>query len=62
LTPLALTDCRELLILATGAEKGPALAAWRAGVDLPVARVASLAPVRVLVDREAAEAADRLPS
>lgn len=53
LTPAALTACRELAILVTGADKGPALDAWRAGVDLPVARVASLSPARVLADRAA---------
>ncbi len=62
LTPLALAGCRELLILVTGADKAPAFAAWRAGADLPVARVASLGPARVLVDLAAAGAEGRLPS
>lgn len=62
LTPLALADCRELLILVTGADKGPALAAWRAGTDLPVGKVASLGSARVLVDRAADAGADRPPS
>jgi 6-phosphogluconolactonase len=53
LTPRALADCRELLILVTGAEKGAALAAWRAGADLPVGEVASGRAARVLVDRAA---------
>jgi 6-phosphogluconolactonase len=53
LTPRALADCRALLILATGADKAPALAAWRAGADLPVSRVAALGGARVLVDRAA---------
>jgi 6-phosphogluconolactonase len=61
LTPRALADCRELLILATGADKGPALAAWRAGVDLPVSKVASLGCARVLVDRAADSGGDRPP-
>lgn len=57
LTPRALVASRELLILATGADKSAALAAWRAGADLPVARVASLGRARVLVDRAAADGA-----
>jgi 6-phosphogluconolactonase len=61
LTPRALTDCRELLILVTGAQKRRALAAWRSGIDLPVARVASRAPCRVLVDRDAAGIDDGPP-
>ena len=62
LTPRALADCRELLILVTGSEKGPALAAWRAGADLPVSKVASLGAARVLVDRAADVGGDRPPS
>ena len=62
LTPRALADCRELLILVTGAEKGPALAAWRAGADLPVSDVASLCAARVLVDRAAHGGGDWPPS
>lgn len=53
LTPRALAATRALLILVTGADKAPALAAWRAGADLPVARVAALGGARVLVDRDA---------
>jgi len=54
LTPAALTSAREVLILVTGASKREALAAWRDGADLPVARVARAAPALVLVDRAAA--------
>jgi len=50
----ALASCREMLILVTGAGKRAALAAWRSGADLPVARVAAAAGARVLVDRDAA--------
>jgi 6-phosphogluconolactonase len=57
LTPRALTAAATLLVLVTGADKAPALAAWRAGSDLPVARVAALGQARVLVDREVWEAA-----
>ncbi len=56
LTPLALTACRELLILVTGADKADALAAWRAGADLPVARVAALGAAQVLLDQDASPA------
>jgi 6-phosphogluconolactonase len=54
LTPKALTAAREVMILVTGAGKRDALAAWRAGADLPVARVAAAAPTIVLLDRAAA--------
>jgi 6-phosphogluconolactonase len=50
----ALASCREMLILVTGAGKRAALAAWRGGADLPVARVAAAAGARVLLDRDAA--------
>jgi 6-phosphogluconolactonase len=53
MTPKALSACREILVLVTGADKATALAAWRAGAALPVARVAALGPARVMVDREA---------
>ncbi|WP_295428129.1 6-phosphogluconolactonase [uncultured Thiodictyon sp.] len=53
LTPRALAATRALLILVTGADKAPALAAWRVGAELPVARVAALGGARVLVDRDA---------
>jgi 6-phosphogluconolactonase len=56
LTPRALGDCREMLILVTGAGKREALAAWRRGSDLPVTRAADAGRARVLVDRDAAGA------
>jgi 6-phosphogluconolactonase len=56
LTPTALTCTREILILVTGAGKREALAAWRDGADLPVARIAAAASTLVLVDRAAAGA------
>lgn len=64
LTPKALAACREMLILITGTDKGEAVAAWRGGADLPVARVASLADATVLIDAAAAggcAAVDVLP-
>lgn len=54
LTPGALASCRDMLILITGAEKQEAVAQWRRGADLPVARVASQGPARVLIDGAAA--------
>ena len=54
MTPKALAATRTMLILVTGRDKALALAAWRAGHDLPVARVASLGSALVLVDRDAA--------
>lgn len=54
LTPRALAACREMLVLITGADKGEAVAAWRRGTDLPVARVASMASATVLIDQAAA--------
>jgi 6-phosphogluconolactonase len=54
LTPRALTAAREVLILVTGTGKREALAAWRRGADLPVARVARAGHTIVLLDRAAA--------
>lgn len=54
LTPKALSACREMLILITGKDKRQAVAAWRRGEDLPVARVASRGQGRVLIDAAAA--------
>jgi 6-phosphogluconolactonase len=54
LTPVALRDCRRMLVLVTGAGKQAALAAWRHGANLPVAKVAAACNARVLVDADAA--------
>ena len=54
MTPKALAATRGMLILVTGRDKAPALASWRAGHDLPVARVAALGSALVLIDRDAA--------
>jgi 6-phosphogluconolactonase/glucosamine-6-phosphate isomerase/deaminase len=43
-----------MLILITGTDKQEAVAQWRRGVDLPVARVASQQQARVLIDEAAA--------
>jgi len=54
LTPRALSAAREVLILVTGAGKREALAAWRGGADLPVARIATAGHTIALLDRGAA--------
>jgi 6-phosphogluconolactonase len=55
MTPAALASVRQLVFLATGAEKARALASvFSDGDDLPAARVSRLAPSRFLVDEEAA--------
>ena len=62
MTPKALAATREMLILVTGRDKAPALAAWRAGHDLPVARVAAMGSALVLLDRDVAGEDGRPPS
>ena len=57
LTPKALSAARAMLVLVTGADKAAALAAWRAGADSPVARVAASGAALVLMDRAAEGAA-----
>lgn len=57
LTPKALSAAREVLILVTGAGKRAALAAWRGGADLPIARVAAAGHTIAFLDRAAAEPA-----
>jgi 6-phosphogluconolactonase len=54
LSPRALSEAREILILVTGTEKRDALAAWRAGEPLPVAAIGTGKNVDVLIDRDAA--------
>lgn len=51
--------CRQQLVLVTGAEKAGALAAWRQGKSLPIARAASTKAC-LLVDSLAAEVNDSL--
>jgi 6-phosphogluconolactonase len=47
----ALSEAREVLILATGAGKRAAIQAWQAGEPLPIAGIGGPAPVDVLLDR-----------
>lgn len=49
----ALSEAREVLILATGAGKRAAIKAWRAGEPLPIAAIGGPAYVDVLLDRAA---------
>jgi 6-phosphogluconolactonase len=49
----ALSEAREVLILATGAGKRAAIKAWRAGEPLPIAAIGGPASVEVLLDRAA---------
>ncbi len=57
LSPASLRACRQMLVLVAGAGKADAVRAWRAGEDLPVARVADLPQARVLVERRLLESA-----
>jgi 6-phosphogluconolactonase len=50
----ALAASRAMLVLVTGAAKREAVARWRRGADLPIARAAALGRARVLVDEAAA--------
>jgi len=49
----ALSEAREVLILATGAGKRAAIKAWRTGEPLPIAAIGGPASVDVLLDRAA---------
>jgi 6-phosphogluconolactonase len=51
LGPSALQNCRAMLVLVTGEEKAEAVQRWRAGEDLPVARVADIPQAQVLIER-----------
>ena len=53
LTPAALTDSRQVLILVTGGGKADALTEWRDGAALPVAEVAAAANSTVFADSAA---------
>ena len=57
LSPSALRNCRQLLVLVSGAAKRDALAAWRGGADLPIARVTAGTAAQILVERDLLEAA-----
>lgn len=50
----ALTNCRQLLVLVTGAAKRPAMQQWSSGSELPIAKVTGGDNVVLLLDEEAA--------
>lgn len=52
----ALSDCRELLILVTGAGKQQAVTRWKKGENLPIANIGAHHAVDILLDRNAAGA------
>lgn len=54
----ALQNCHTMLVLVTGSGKAGALARWRDGADLPIARVCDVAHARVLVERKCLTFAD----
>jgi len=51
-----LSDCRELLILVTGAGKQQAVTRWKQGEDLPIANIGAHDTVDILLDKDAAGA------
>jgi 6-phosphogluconolactonase len=55
----ALSDSRNVLILATGAGKREAVRRWRAGEDLPIAHITARNHLRVLIDHAASGEAAR---
>jgi len=52
----ALSDCRELLILVTGAAKQQIVSRWKQGEDLPIAHIGAHHAIDILLDRDAAGA------
>ena len=52
----ALSDCRELLILVTGAGKKEAVIRWKQGEDLPIANIGAHDTVDILLDKDASGA------
>ena len=56
LSPASLRACRRMLVLVSGESKREAVRAWRAGADLPIARVADLEQAVVLVEAGLLEA------
>jgi 6-phosphogluconolactonase len=55
LTPYALQNCLQMLVLVTGDSKRQALQRWKHGDDLPVARVADLDQAAVYLERRLLE-------
>jgi 6-phosphogluconolactonase len=53
LSARALSEAREVLVLATGAAKQAAIRGWRSGEQLPIATIGQPACIDVLLDRAA---------
>jgi 6-phosphogluconolactonase len=53
LSARALSEARDVLVLATGTGKQTAIRRWRAGERLPIAEIGGPAPVDVLLDKAA---------
>ncbi len=49
----ALCQCRELLVLISGAGKREAVGRWRSGAALPIAELLAKRPGRIMIDRAA---------
>jgi len=56
-----LQNCRQMLVLVSGTNKADAVRRWRAGADLPIARVAGVQHALVLIERDCLAAADLVP-
>ena len=57
----ALNASRQILVLAAGSGKRPAVRAWRAGADLPVTQVCAAGRVSVFLDAAATAPGDNPP-
>lgn len=58
LSPLALSSCREMLVMVSGSSKRRALQGWKTGQALPISEITARAPkVLVLHDEAATQAA-----
>ena len=51
MSPVALQDCRRMMVLVTGQGKRAAIRQWQQGVSLPVASVASIPQATVYIER-----------
>jgi len=51
LTLNALQDCRDMLLLVTGAGKRDALTQWQQGAQLPIAQVTAIPQAQVFIDK-----------
>jgi 6-phosphogluconolactonase len=58
----ALQNCRDMLVMVTGESKIFAVQQWRAGGDLPIARVSDIPQAVVLIERNCVSLADNQPA